>query len=60
MVSFGDVGLLDEDNFLYIKDRKKILLFAVENIACLEVEAAQQSTLLSWKHLCLVSPMKAW
>ena len=33
--------LLDEDDFLYIKDRKKdIVIRGGENIACLEVEAA--------------------
>ena len=37
----GDIGLLDEDDFLYIKDRKKdIVIRGGENIACLEVEAA--------------------
>ena len=37
----GDLGLIDEDDFLYIKDRKKdIVIRGGENIACLEVEAA--------------------
>ena len=37
----GDIGCLDEDGFLYIKDRKKeIVSRGGENIACLEVEAA--------------------
>ena len=37
----GDLGLLDSDGFLYIKDRKKdIVIRGGENIACLEVEAA--------------------
>lgn len=37
----GDLGLLDEDGFLFIKDRKKdIVIRGGENIACLEVEAA--------------------
>ena len=37
----GDIGCLDEDGFLYIKDRKKdIVIRGGENIACLEVEAA--------------------
>ena len=36
-----DIGCLDEDGFLYIKDRKKdIVIRGGENIACLEVEAA--------------------
>ncbi|MDG1120535.1 MAG: class I adenylate-forming enzyme family protein, partial [SAR86 cluster bacterium] len=37
----GDVGILDEDGFLYIKDRiKDIVIRGGENIACLEIEAA--------------------
>lgn len=37
----GDLGLIDSDGFLYIKDRKKdIVIRGGENIACLEVEAA--------------------
>ena len=36
----GDVGCLDEDGFLYIKDRiKDIVIRGGENIACLEIEA---------------------
>ena len=37
----GDVGIIDEDGFLYIKDRiKDIVIRGGENIACLEIEAA--------------------
>ena len=37
----GDVGCLDEEGFLYIKDRiKDIVIRGGENIACLEIEAA--------------------
>jgi acyl-CoA synthetase (AMP-forming)/AMP-acid ligase II len=37
----GDVGIVDEDGFLYIKDRiKDIVIRGGENIACLEIEAA--------------------
>ena len=37
----GDIGYLDENGFLYIKDRKKdIVIRGGENIACLEIEAA--------------------
>ncbi len=36
----GDVGYLDEDGFLFIKDRiKDIVIRGGENIACLEIEA---------------------
>ena len=36
----GDVGTLDENGFLYIKDRiKDIVIRGGENIACLEIEA---------------------
>ena len=36
----GDIGCLDEDGFLYIKDRiKDIVIRGGENIACLEIEA---------------------
>ena len=37
----GDVGCLDDEGFLYIKDRiKDIVIRGGENIACLEIEAA--------------------
>jgi len=37
----GDVGYLDEDNYLFIVDRlKDIIIRGGENISCLEVEAA--------------------
>ena len=37
----GDVGIIDEEGFLYIKDRiKDIVIRGGENIACLEIEAA--------------------
>jgi long-chain acyl-CoA synthetase len=37
----GDVGCVDEEGFLYIKDRiKDIVIRGGENIACLEIEAA--------------------
>src|SRR3546814_4952443 len=37
----GDIGLLDEDGYLFIVDRKKdIIIRGGENISCLEVEAA--------------------
>lgn len=37
----GDVGCIDEEGFLYIKDRiKDIVIRGGENIACLEIEAA--------------------
>jgi acyl-CoA synthetase (AMP-forming)/AMP-acid ligase II len=37
----GDVGYLDEDNYLFIVDRKKdIIIRGGENISCQEVEAA--------------------
>nr|BBD50097.1 O-succinylbenzoic acid--CoA ligase [Haliea sp. ETY-M] len=37
----GDVGYLDEDDFLYIVDRmKEIIIRGGENISCIEVEAA--------------------
>ena len=37
----GDLGYLDEDNFLYIVDRAKdIVIRGGENISCLEVEDA--------------------
>jgi acyl-CoA synthetase (AMP-forming)/AMP-acid ligase II len=37
----GDIGYLDEDNYLFIVDRKKdIIIRGGENIACVEVEAA--------------------
>ena len=37
----GDVGCLDQEGFLYIKDRiKDIVIRGGENIACLEIEAA--------------------
>lgn len=37
----GDLGYLDEDNYLFIVDRKKdIIIRGGENIACLEVEEA--------------------
>lgn len=37
----GDIGVLDEDGFLYIVDRAKdIVIRGGENISCLEVEAA--------------------
>ncbi|MFN3387497.1 MAG: class I adenylate-forming enzyme family protein [Allosphingosinicella sp.] len=37
----GDCGYLDEDNYLFIVDRKKdIIIRGGENISCLEVEAA--------------------
>ena len=36
----GDIGYLDDEGFLFIKDRKKdIVIRGGENIACLEVEA---------------------
>ena len=36
----GDVGYVDEDGFLFIKDRiKDIVIRGGENIACLEIEA---------------------
>ena len=35
------MGIIDEDGFLYIKDRiKDIVIRGGENIACLEIEAA--------------------
>ena len=37
----GDLGYLDEDNYLFIVDRKKdIIIRGGENISCLEVEEA--------------------
>ena len=37
----GDIGYLDEDNYLFIVDRKKdIIIRGGENISCQEVEAA--------------------
>ena len=40
----GDVGYLDEDNYLFIVDRKKdIIIRGGENISCQEVEAALYS-----------------
>ncbi|MFN2099056.1 class I adenylate-forming enzyme family protein [Altererythrobacter sp. MF3-039] len=37
----GDLGYLDEDNYLYIVDRKKdIIIRGGENISCIEVEEA--------------------
>jgi acyl-CoA synthetase (AMP-forming)/AMP-acid ligase II len=37
----GDIGLLDEDGYLFIVDRKKdIIIRGGENISCQEVEAA--------------------
>ncbi len=37
----GDLGYLDEDNYLFIVDRKKdIIIRGGENISCVEVEAA--------------------
>jgi long-chain acyl-CoA synthetase len=37
----GDVGYLDEDDYLFIVDRKKdIIIRGGENISCQEVEAA--------------------
>jgi acyl-CoA synthetase (AMP-forming)/AMP-acid ligase II len=37
----GDIGYLDEDNYLFIVDRKKdIIIRGGENISCPEVEAA--------------------
>jgi acyl-CoA synthetase (AMP-forming)/AMP-acid ligase II len=37
----GDVGIIDEEGFLFIKDRiKDIVIRGGENIACLEIEAA--------------------
>ncbi|MEE4206645.1 MAG: class I adenylate-forming enzyme family protein [Erythrobacter sp.] len=37
----GDLGYLDEDNYLFIVDRKKdIIIRGGENIACIEVEEA--------------------
>jgi len=37
----GDIGRLDDENYLYIVDRKKdIIIRGGENITCLEVEAA--------------------
>ncbi|MEO1046263.1 MAG: class I adenylate-forming enzyme family protein [Pseudomonadota bacterium] len=37
----GDLGYLDEDNYLFIVDRKKdIVIRGGENISCIEVEAA--------------------
>jgi long-chain acyl-CoA synthetase len=40
-VRTGDVGYLDEDDYLFIVDRKKdIIIRGGENIACAEVEAA--------------------
>ncbi len=37
----GDIGILDEDGFLYIVDRAKdIVIRGGENISCLEIEAA--------------------
>ena len=37
----GDLGYLDEENYLYIVDRKKdIIIRGGENISCLEVEQA--------------------
>jgi len=37
----GDLGYLDEDNYLYIVDRKKdIIIRGGENITCIEVEDA--------------------
>ena len=37
----GDIGYLDEDDYLFIVDRKKdIIIRGGENIACAEVEAA--------------------
>ena len=37
----GDVGYLDEDDYLFIVDRKKdIIIRGGENIACVEVESA--------------------
>ncbi len=37
----GDLGYLDEDDYLYIVDRKKdIIIRGGENISCVEVEAA--------------------
>jgi len=37
----GDIGLLDEENYLFILDRKKdIIIRGGENITCPEVEAA--------------------
>ena len=37
----GDLGYLDEDDYLYIVDRKKdIIIRGGENITCLEVEEA--------------------
>ena len=37
----GDLGYLDEDNYLFIVDRKKdIIIRGGENIACIEVEDA--------------------
>jgi len=37
----GDIGYLDQDNYLFIVDRKKdIIIRGGENISCVEVEAA--------------------
>jgi hypothetical protein len=37
----GDIGMLDEDGYLFIVDRKKdIIIRGGENISCVEVEAA--------------------
>ncbi|WP_207774715.1 class I adenylate-forming enzyme family protein [Sphingosinicella sp. YJ22] len=43
-VRSGDIGYLDEDDYLFIVDRKKdIIIRGGENIACPEVEAALYS-----------------
>ena len=42
----GDIGYLDDEGFLFIKDRKKdIVIRGGENIACLEVEAIMHENL---------------